>query len=439
MPRYAIVAIAALLGAPAICTAADWSGTQYPDQLTLPDDILWPGAGKFPAWPAQPGDGRKVHAWAGIGLRHDSNLFRLSDSQNTEATLGTSDKSDTVTRLEAGMQAKVPISQQQLVFNASVNNNHFNNFSFLNYTGYRAQAAWQWALGSQWSGDVGYGRSQYLANLADLQAPIQDLITVDHAFAGARYELTARWRARGELDGSHYRHNDSARTSLDSNVTSGTFGVDYVSPITNFAGSPNTIGGQVKVTRSNFPNQQVLDSSTVDNDYRQIDVSAVTSWQMTGKSHIDGLLGYTTLHHDELSQRNFSGVTGRLSYDWTPGAKTLLNLSAWREIQRYEDVASNYVLSKGISFGPSWSPTSKLVFQAKWMHDHRDYLGDPGFALDAGPQREDTFHGTVIAAGYQPRRNAKLSLSWEHGIRDSNIFGHDYDYNAVSANVQLNF
>jgi exopolysaccharide biosynthesis operon protein EpsL len=439
MPRYAAVVVIAVLGAPAACVAADWSGMNYPDQLTLPDNILWPGEGHFPAWPTEPSSGKNVHAWAGIGVRHDSNLFRLSNSEDTEKTLGTSDKSDTVTQLEAGMHAAIPISQQQLVFDASVNNNHFNNFSFLNYTGYRAQGAWQWSLGSQWSGDIGYGRSQYLANLADLQAPIRDMITVDHAFAGARYALTPRWRVRGELDGSHYRHNDSSRSSLDSNVATGTFGVDYVSPITNFSGSPNTVGAQVKVTRSNFPNQQLVESSEVDNDYRQITVSAVADWQITGKSHIEGQLGYTTLHHDELSQRNFSGATGRLGYDWAVGAKTLLNVTAWREIQRYEDVASNYVLSRGISFGPSWSPTSKLVFQAKWLHDDRDYLGDPGFALQTGPQRKDTFHGTVVAAGYSPRRNTKLSMSWEHGIRDSNIFGKDYDYNAVSANVQLNF
>ncbi|MNC85810.1 hypothetical protein D3C83_14240 [compost metagenome] len=111
----------------------------------------------------------------------------------------------------------------------------------------------------------------------------------------------------------------------------------------------------------------------------------------------------------------------------------------WREIRSIEDVAANYVLSEGWGLGPAWAPTSKLVFQAKYVREDRDYKGDPGFVLTGGQEREDEFRGINLAAGYAPRRNLQFAIAVERGVRDSNIFGKNYDYNAVSANARLRF
>jgi hypothetical protein len=179
--------------------------------------------------------------------------------------------------------------------------------------------------------------------------------------------------------------------------------------------------------------------SPVDNQYDEIETSAVAQWNVTGKSRIDARLGYTSRKHDQVSQRDFQGITGRLNYDWTIAAKTLLNMALWREIRSIEDVDASYVLSQGFSVGPAWAPTSKLVLQAKLLREKRDFEGDPGFVLTASPQREDTFRGARLSAGYTPLRNVELSLSLEKGDRSSNIAGRDYDYNAVNANAKFSF
>ena len=56
-----------------------------------------------------------------------------------------------------------------------------------------------------------------------------------------------------------------------------------------------------------------------------------------------------------------------------------------------------------------------------------------------GVEREDTFNGIRIAAGYTPRRNLKFSLAAERGDRESQILFRAYDYTRISANASFQF
>lgn len=403
----------------------------WPFQTT--DDINWPREGAFPAYPVEGPDGRRVQFSVSGGLYHDSNLFRLSDSADAQSVLGTGKKSDNVYRLGAGLKADLPVSRQRVLLDAHVDYYDYDRFGVLDHAAYRAGATWKWQAGNQLSGDVGYARRRYLASLAEIQAPVRDLVTQDHAFARGGFLVTPRWRIRGELDWSKYDHGEATRNALDSRITSVTAGLDYVTP------ANNSVGGQVKYSEGDFPNREFVAGSFVDNQYRETETSLVMRWMVTGKSTLDARLGYTSREHDQVPQRDFDGVTGRLGYDWMPGAKTRLSFAAWREIRSYEDISASYILSKGASFGPSWAPTEKIVLQGRLVHEKRLFEGDPGIVLATGPQREDTFNGLRLSAGYSPRRNVELAVGLDRGDRNSNVTGRDYDYTAVSANAKLRF
>ncbi|MBI3916645.1 MAG: outer membrane beta-barrel protein [Betaproteobacteria bacterium] len=396
------------------------------------DEMYWPEEGKFPAYPLEP-DERRVRFSVFGGAYRDSNPFRLSDGTNPLPTIGSTEKSDTVGRLGVGLNANLPISRQRLLFDVRVEGHDYRRFDVLDHTAYRGSATWKWQAGNQWSGDAGYSRRRFLSSLAEIQAPIKDMITEDRAFASAGYLFTPRWKIRGALDWTKWDHDEATRQALDARILSGTLGLDYVTP------PGNSVGGQVKYSDGDFPNREVVAGSTVDNTYKETEVSGVVHWMVTGKSTFDGRLGYTWREHDQVSQRDFDGVTGRASYDWFVAPKTRLNFAAWREIRSTEDVSASYILGQGWGFGPAWAPTSKLVFQAKYIREDRDYEGDPGFILAGTSQREDTFRGINLGAGYTPRRDIHLSISAETGKRDSNIFGRDYDYTAVSANARVRF
>jgi exopolysaccharide biosynthesis operon protein EpsL len=412
------------------CTLAPAQSTQQAVQSI--DQLNWPDDGKFPAYPTEK-DERRVRFSVFGGIEEDSNPFRLSDSADPTTVLGTPEKSDTLRRGGIGLKADLPESRQRFLLDLNAEINDYSRFNTLDHTAYRALGSWRWRAGPKWSGDIGYGRRKFLASLADIQAPLKDMVTEDRAFASADYMLTPRWRVRGAADWTRWEHDDPTRESLDARIVSGTAGVDYVTP------QNNSVGGQVKYTEGEYPNRQVVPGGTVDNQFQESETSLVMRWGVTGKTTLYARAGYTKREHDQVPQRDFDGFTGRMDYDWFVGPKTLLGLSAWREIRSTEDVSASYVLATGWAVGPGWAPTSKLLLQARYMREDLEYKGDPGFVLAGTPPREDTFRGLQVFGGYAPQRNIRLSIGLKAGERESSLLNRDYDYHAISANAKVQF
>ena len=410
-----------LIAAALLCCA---SGAAALETL---DDIYWPETGKFPAYPLEPDHRTVVFSLFG-GYDRDSNPFRLSATDPTPGP-----RSDVITRAGAGIRAELPSGRQRFVLEARGQISEYSRFDLLDHTAYGAGATWRWAIGNQWSGEAGYARKRFLGSLEDIQAPVKDMITEDRAFISAGYLVTPRWRIRGALDATRWNHDGSTRAELDARIYSGTAGLDYVTP------ANNSIGGQVKVSEGEYPNQQAVGAGLVVNDYREIEASLVARWIVTGKSTLDARAGYTKREHDQVPERDFDGFTGRLGLDWFVAAKTLLNFAAWREVQSTDDASASYVLSQGWSVGPAWAPTIKLVFQGRYLRETREFKGEPALVIVGGVPREDSFDGFSLTAGYTPVRNIHLSIGAEWGDRTSNIIGRDFDYRLISANARIRF
>ena len=125
-----------------------------------------------------------------------------------------------------------------------------------------------------------------------------------------------------------------------------TGGVDYVTPL------GNALGLEVRRTFGNAPIQLVEGAVPVDNDFRETEVAAVLTWTASPQLHLTGRLGRTVRKHEQFSDRNFSGTTGRVTGDWIPFNKTGFEFSAYREPRTIVDIASSFVLVRGVTFGP---------------------------------------------------------------------------------------
>lgn len=413
------LAVASLVCLPALASA----------QVTT-DAIGWPSEGVFPAYPADRIDRRVEYSVSG-GIYRDDNVFRLSDSANAAAIIGTSERSDTITRLGVGIRVNLPVSRQRFRAEAQLNHLNYDRFGQLDHDAYRLLGVWDWQFGNQWSGDLGYGTRRYLASLAEVRA--KDLVTEDRIFLNAGYQLTPRWRVRGGLDWFDFEHSAAARNVLDSEVTATTLGADYVTP------AGNSIGGQVRFADGRYPNREVIGATAVDNRYDEVETSAVARWELTGKSRLDARLGHTSRKHDQVPARNFSGATGRLGFDWLVTPRTGVNFAVFREARSVEDLNASYVIAKGFSVGPRWAPSVRIVLQGRLVWEEQDYRGDPAISLAAGAQRSDKFNGISLAGGYEFSRNLEFSLHYDFGKRTSNIALRDYDFNAIAANAKFSF
>jgi hypothetical protein len=401
--------------------------------------IPWPNGGRFPAYAV--GElPRPTEVWVQGGLLYDNNMFRLSKNANTRALLGTDKRSETVGRLGAGIRHDALVAgRQRLRLEARADQYSFREHTALNYLAYGLRGEWLWELTNDLSGAVGYERRQRLVDLAQVQTATKDLIIEDHAFANAAYRLGPSVRLRAGLDGNKAKHSEGARQAFGNRSTSVIGGVDYVTPL------GNAIGLEARRTQANYPVLEIINGGTafgtaqVDNEYVEKELAVVATVPAGAQLTGTGRIGRTVRNHKRFPQRDFHGTTWRAGLDWMPLPKTGFEFSVYREPRSIIDIGASYVIVSGVTFGPRWAPTEKLVFSALFLRERQQFAGDPGIVLLGTAQRDETVRAVRLGVGWEPKRFIEVSGGWEHGIRTSNVLLRDYDFDALMANVRFRF
>lgn len=396
---------------------------------------LVPGAtsGRFPAYSAT--EPRPTEWYVRGGVLRDNNVFRLSDSAPTSSILGTSSRSDTITRIGAGIRHESRVAgRQRIRLGANADYYSFDRFSMLNHTAYGLRGEWLWEFTNALSGTLGFERRQRLVDLAQLGRPRKDLVTENHAFLNAAYLVGPSVRLRGALDATRSRRSEATTESAGGRTTSVVGGAEYVTPLGNAAGI------ELRRTRGTFAIQETVGGTPVDNDFTEKEVAGVVTWTVSPQLRAVGRLGRTVRNHEQFGARDFRGTTGRTTVDWTPLQKTGFEASIYKEPRSVVDIAASYVVVKGVSFGPRWAPTEKLVFSALLISENQTFGGDPAVVLVPGAvQRDETIRAIRLGGAWEPIRFTKISLGVDRGHRSSNVALRDYDYTSLMANVELRF
>jgi exopolysaccharide biosynthesis operon protein EpsL len=356
------------------------------------------------------------------GFRHDSNLFRLSSDADSEAILGTSDKSDNIYLVGAGARVEMEKSRQKFFIDGSAEQSWYQNFDDLDNATNSLLGQWDWQMGNDWSGKLGAGHRRYMESFANIQENVKDMINRDRVYGSANYQPVSYLRFTLDGDWVKTDHGADTRQELDSRADSAAFTVSWVTP------AENTMGIRVRTTDATYDDAPAS-SGVASRDYTEDEYSFVATWRATGASIFRGRLGRTEREFDQSPERNFSGPTWRLGYEWEPTGKSALELAIWRELHGFEDLTGNYVRTTGIGIFPAWSVMPKLILQGKALYQTRDYFGD---VTPVSGQREDQERLFQVAAVWTPLRLTKLILAVEAGDRSSNQALADFDYQAVS-------
>jgi hypothetical protein len=396
------------------------------------DNIPWPTLGRFPAYP--PEAGRPTEFYVRAGLLRDNNIFRFSDGVNRRNLLGSNDNpSDEVIRVGGGIRHEFLVTgRQRLRLAATGDQYSYHRHTVLNHVNYGLRGEWLWEVTNDLSGAVGYERRHRLVDLAQLQRPVKDMITEDHAFVNGAYTLGPSVRLRGAVDGA--KGSRDLNDAANSRALTVLGGVDYVTTL------GNAFGVELRQTNANYPTQEAVGSVVlVDNEFTEREIALVTTIvanaQITGTARI----GHTNRTHKQFPERNFSGTTWRGTFVWTPLQKTGFELTLYHEPRSIIDIAATSVVVNGAAFGPRWAPTEKLVFYALVARERQQFQGDPAQIVLGTPQQDEVLRTTRFGVGWEPRRFIELSAGIDHGTRVSNVFLRDYTYTAVMANAQFKF
>lgn len=378
------------------------------------DTIPWPSRGMFPAYPAD--ETRPTGVMLEAGVMRDDNVLRTE----------TAPQADTVTRVGGAVRHEQRIiGRQRLRLDARGDYYKYDRSSNLDHAAYALAGNWLWEVGNNLAGTLGAGYVQRQADLTETQADRLDLVKSATVTGTAAYLITPGLRLRGGLSGLKDERTQAVKT--ESNAASVTAALEYVSPLLN------TIGVEYRSTQGAAP---LAVGAIGDPDYVERELAVVATYALGAQLRVAGRLGYTARDYDQetATQHNFSGATGRMSLDWLPGNKTVLRFDAYREPRSVIDVAASHMIVAGVGFGPRWALTNKVVLGAQLVRERRVFDGDP--SLGAGiTRRDELIHLARISVGWEPARFWQLSAAFDHGERESNIVGRDYQFNAVMANL----
>lgn len=366
-------------------------------------------------------------------VMHDSNVFRLPDDANLQSLIGTGRRADIINATSVGVVMDKLLGRQRLHADLSASHVRYAQFNFLDYDGSDISGVWSWVLGNRWHGEIAFSRSESLTGFSDFRSPVKSLNTYQRLSYGANYWLHPDW----SVGLSAFQATSDNSSELRE---TGKFEANGAEAVIEFMPrNGNSLALRLRRTEGDYPNRELTPNGLVDNSYSQDEIEGNLGYRLTGASRVDALVAGVRRNHKQVKVRDFSGVTGRVSWSWLVSGSTQLNITTRREIGAQDDILSSYVVTRGIGLGATWMPTAKTSVQAIAERRVRDYLGDPVAILSSIEKRKDKLNVVSLSISYAPITSLKLSMTLSNEERKSNYDGFPYRDKVASANAQFNF
>ena len=379
-------------------------------------------------------DGDRIRPSIGVVGTYYSNLFYLDDRQPVGAFLKNGQRSDFSYGLRGGIAADYYFGRQFLTINGTATQSQFQTYGNLDNVAYNGRAALNWVIGSDWSGDLGGTYNENLGSFADVRTNQKNLRTAQTLFGSALYRVYYDWSLRAALTQTTLENSAINFRQGNQDITVYEFGTRYYSK-----GGDSFLGLNFKNTDGKFPNRVDYPTERVDSSYYQRDLQGTVDWRYSGETRLSGAVGWTNRQHEQLSQRNFTGVTGRVTLSYAYSGKTAINTTLRRDIGALDDVTSNFILTQGFNVGPSYALSGKVTLTASYDYSQRKFLGDPGFIVTHIPVRVDNIQSVNIGVQYTPARNVSISANLSQAVRSSNRPLSDFSATTLTVTGQVTF
>jgi exopolysaccharide biosynthesis operon protein EpsL len=367
---------------------------------------------------------------AGQSVERDSNVFRLSDSANTQAVIGSPTRSDTIAVTTLGFKLNKPYGLQRFELDVNAQDYHYQRFSHLDFTALNYAAAWRWSFTPALHGNLTSDRKEYIDTAADVQNFGQvSHRTIRSTVFDAEYEIDGAWRLVGGVFDRSSKSSEASTFEADTEVEGAEAGVRYVFP------SNTSMAYRFRNGDGNYPGRPL--SPMFARSFRDREHEFRLDWAPTAKTMVRGRLSHFDRSHDDLAARDFSGVVGQVDATWAVTAKTAIAAGAARELGSYQTATASYFEGHRFFIAPTWKPTEKTALRARYSHGVRDYNGAlPGFVES---NRRDTTKQASLAFDWMPWRALKLTASLQRDRRTSSEPGFDYRSNTVGLSALASF
>lgn len=369
---------------------------------------------------------------ASYSIQTDSNLFRLPSGANTQALVGRSSGAEQISAGTLGLRFATNQSLQRFEFNASVVDNHYQNFDYLNFVATNYDAAWRWSLTPQFTGSITSERVEALNSFADYQGFNKRNQRTDtaHRFE-AVYELHGPWRLVGGVAQTERSNEQALVAGGDYRFNSANAGLRHV------FSSGSTITVLARNNSGTYLNQSVPNAGLVDADFRQTETELRLHWLYSGSGVLDGYFTPLTRSHPTYSQRDFSGYNAGASAAWALTGKTRLSAQYSRELAAYATANTNYSQTDALRAGLQWNVGAKTLVTASHAVSQIEYLGSPTAVPSS--QRKDTLRETSLSLSWEALQGLTVGTGLQASTRSSSQAGQDFESTGVSLSAQYSY
>jgi len=364
----------------------------------------------------------------GGGIEHHDNIFRVRNGP-----------SDTIVRGLLGVRFERELSLQRLSAFATVEPVKYLDFSRFDYVGYGLGAAWDWEIGRPVFGRLEARLTQSQSPFDTVGVGVNNLVRGQYFRGLAALRLTQNWSVIGATD---YLSNDNSALSqrpADFDRTAFEFGLRYAS------GAALELDFLYRKEDGDYPNRQVFDANgnllpaAVDNAYSQDALLMRISYRPTDVTRIGGTIGFTGRSYDNISQRDFDGITGSLDFEWPLSGQVTMRASLFRAIDTAELLTANYVDVRGLALTPIWRLTSRVTLDGLLNYSQRDYQGDPGFIFTGAAVRKDNVLDFGVRVNYELARRVFVYADLRRLDRSSNYRDFDFIDNWFGLGIRASF
>jgi exopolysaccharide biosynthesis operon protein EpsL len=383
--------------------------------------------------------GDRLELFAQERVTYDDNVFRIARGIDPKPITGSQSTADVYTTTTLGLNLDVPVSRQVFLGGWAWNIVRFDKFDDLDLTGHEGRAQWNWQLGNDLSGHLGYTDIKAQAAFAGIGARVFDPVTTRTAYGDAMYDLTPSWRLSAGGTDTEQRHQVDTRKFNDVDIRTANVGLAYV----NAAGNP--LGVAARREEGDYPNRVFIPGfSIIDNSYRQNGAGVFTEWGVTGQSHLSAHVDRIRREFDKVPQRNFDATVFRVAHDWAYSGRLTTSTIIRREVAPVEDLAASIALVRGFSFDPTYRLTEKASLLGTYDYARRRYLADPGITttdpliVSTRPAgSEDRLWIASIGVSYRYSRGVTFLTTYSHEDRTATYAFGDYRANVVFVQARV--
>ncbi|GMV47189.1 MAG: hypothetical protein AMXMBFR66_25870 [Pseudomonadota bacterium] len=374
----------------------------------------------------------------------DSNLLRLGDGQAAPAGYA---RSDTVssTALLGALDQK--IGRQRVYGSLTLRDNRLEHNSIYDNQSQALALGLDWETVERLSGSVKLDRARSLATFAAADrgfVPERNTETTQRGSVVVRRGLPDQLQFELGLDHQSVDYSAALYAPYELRQSSVSLGARLRTS------AALLLSAGVRRLEGSYPKAlQRADGSVQADDFRRTSLDLRADWQPSGASRLALRLSPMQVRYEVARERDYSGLTGALTWAWQPGARLNLTTDILREPAQDSSLLGQSAeigsveysrLSTSLRVQAGYELSAKI--QARAGVSYRERQTDRSLVLAAvGPigTTSATDHATTYNLGltWQPTRGISLGCTWQQEARSASSLAQALHYSTYGCFGQL--